>query len=270
MRPHCDLDQNFELTALYTAFSATNAANYYAVGESHDFWEIVLVTEGEIGVTAGKNVYYLKKGQAVLHAPNEFHNLWSERSAKAGILIFTFTARHLPRPTSQILNVGALDEPVSILAAIDECFERQGLYVINIKAGKEATAAIAIKRLELFLLQAIGTAGQATEAHTAHSAHNYAKAVRFLEENLHRTLTVPQIAEACHMSEVNLKKTFSHYAGMGVIHYFNRMKIFAAVKRLKKGMTVRETSDSLGFLNQNYFCTVFTRVMGKSPKNYKE
>lgn len=269
MRPHVDLPANFELTALYTAFSATYGSDYFTEGETHDFWEIVIVTEGEIGVTAGKNVYYLKKGQAILHAPNEFHNLWSERNEKAGILIFTFSARHLPKLTSRLLTLPSTKEAIAILSAINEAFQKQKISVTGIEKGHEAQAAIAIKRLELFLLQSLQTADEEPVPPPSHSACNYAVVVRFLEENLHRSLNVQQIAEACRMSEVNLKKTFSRYAGMGVIHYLNRLKIFAAVKRLKSGVTVREVAESLGFLNQNYFCTVFTRIMGQSPKHYK-
>ena len=56
---------------------------------------------------------------------------------------------------------------------------------------------------------------------------------------------------------------------MGVMSYFTRLKIRAAVALLEQGVSVREASDALGFVSQNYFCTVFTRIMGKSPKNFK-
>jgi AraC-like DNA-binding protein len=134
----------------------------------------------------------------------------------------------------------------------------------------EAKAAIAIKRLELYLLELMSTAAQGVRiGGSSQSAQNYATVVRYLEENLYRPLTVAEIAKACNMGEVNLKKTFSRYAGLGVISYFNRLKIHAAVEMLERGATVRECAESLGFLNQNYFSTVFARIMGKPPKSYK-
>jgi RNA polymerase sporulation-specific sigma factor len=37
----------------------------------------------------------------------------------------------------------------------------------------------------------------------------------------------------------------------------------------KCGIDVREAAEAMGFVNQNYFCTVFKRVMGKAPKSFK-
>ena len=71
------------------------------------------------------------------------------------------------------------------------------------------------------------------------------------------------------MSEVNLKKTFSKYLNIGVINYYNNLKINSAMTMLKDGMTVRETAEALGFANQNYFSTVFKRITGRTPSNYR-
>jgi transcriptional regulator GlxA family with amidase domain len=142
--------------------------------------------------------------------------------------------------------------------------------VLGIKDGCERQAAIAVKRLELFLLETICTSNDATRAiSTSQSSKNYATVVRFLEANLGQSLSVAEIARACNMSEVNLKKTFSRYAGMGVMQYFNRLKIYAAIELLRKGSTVREAAEAVGFSNQNYFCKVFTRIMERPPKHYK-
>ena len=56
---------------------------------------------------------------------------------------------------------------------------------------------------------------------------------------------------------------------MGVMAYFNKMKIESAQNLIKNGMTVQETANMLGFSNQNYFSTVFKRITGKSPTFYK-
>ena len=268
MRPHVNLQHPFALTALYTAFSVTRDSDYHYGGESHDFWEIVIVTDGEIGVTAEKNVFYLKKGQAILHPPNEFHNLWSAKN-KASIVIFTFCAQHPPLPKSQIFEIRDLGEPLSILAEIEAAFDIQKFYATKIRDGCEAGAAIAIKRLELFLLRALTADAEREREQASQSAKHYACAIRFLEKNLHRNLCVGEIAAGCKLGEVNLKKIFSRYAGMGVMAYFNALKIRAATKMLEQGATVCETAEALGFANQNYFSTVFTRVMGRSPKHFK-
>lgn len=270
MHQHFSTEHFFRITALHTAFQAVYGADYYVNGESHDFWEIVIVTEGEIGVTAGKDVFHLHRGQAILHTPNEFHNLWSERGREAGFVIFTFSAVNLTPPPSRIFEVRDLAEPIDILTQIRTALQRHKGWIVSVREGEEQKATLALKRLELFLLQTIfENKPQKTGTPLSESAKHYAAVVKFLEENLHRNLSVGEIAAACHIGEVNLKKIFSRYAGVGVIAYFNYLKMRAAVKLLEGGSTVREAAEALGFVNQNYFCTVFKRVMGKAPKSFK-
>ena len=95
------------------------------------------------------------------------------------------------------------------------------------------------------------------------------QAVRVLEKNIDKSLTVSELAALCRMSEINLKKLFSRYAGVGVIAYFNRLKMTRAVAMLKSGMSAKETAAALGFANQNYFSTVFKRIHGVPPSFYK-
>ena len=270
MYRHLNTEDFFHITALYTAFQAVYGADYYFGGESHDFWEIVIVTEGEIGVTAGKDVFHLRRGQAILHTPNEFHNLWSERGREAGFLIFTFSAANLAIPPSRIFEVRDLAEPIDILTELRTSLQRHKGWIEGVRKGCEQKAVLALKRLELFLLQTLfENQPQRAGNPLSQSAKHYAAVVKFLEENLHCNLSIAEIAAACQLGEVNLKKIFSRYAGVGVIAYFNHLKMQAAVKMLENGATVRETAEQLGFVNQNYFCTVFKRVMGKPPKSFK-
>ena len=74
----------------------------------------------------------------------------------------------------------------------------------------------------------------------------------------------------CYMSPVSVKQTFSRYAGMSIMAYFNNLKITAAISMLKSGMTVQEVAQRLGFSSQNYFSTVFKRIRGVSPSTFKQ
>ena len=101
-------------------------------------------------------------------------------------------------------------------------------------------------------------------------AKNYAKALHLLENNIHQNLSVEEIAALCNMSAISLQKTFSKFAGIGVIHYYNRLKITASTQMMKEGLSVKECAKALGFQNQNYFSTVFKRITGISPTIYKK
>ena len=72
------------------------------------------------------------------------------------------------------------------------------------------------------------------------------------------------------MSEINLQKTFSRYAGVGIMEYFNRIKMRKATELLVEGLSVKETALKLGFHDQNYFSTMFKRITGHTPSKIKQ
>ena len=264
-----EIKNAFQIKKLYTAFRHRYDSNYYFDGEYHNFWEFVAVTDGEIGVTAGSDVLVLKKGQAILHEPMEFHRLWSEGSTCPEIVIFSFAADNMPEYFSKIFELKDVSIPAEILTEIKNSFDIEAGNVKKVKDERNLAYQFAVKKLEMFLLETVSQKLKSTLQLKTKTAKNYNAIVTVLENNIDKNLSVSDIAKMCNISEINLKKTFSRYSGMGVIQYFNHLKIMAATNMLKNGMMVKETAAALGFSNQNYFSTVFKRVTGFSPTNYK-
>ena len=269
MYGHVDTTDTFRIKALHTAFEERFSSSYYFAGEYHNFWEMVIVSDGELGVTAGSDVFVLKKGQAVIHEPMEFHRLWSEGESCPNIVLFSFSADGMPKYSSKIFKITDLKVPIEILAQIKDTFEISGLSVMNIKEEEKVSYQIALKNLEIFILSTVSQKIKKDDTIKSRTAKNYTAIVNVMENNIDKNLSVAEIADMCNMSEINLKKTFSRYSGMGVMAYFNKLKITASVSMLRNGMTVQETADALGFANQNYFSTVFKRIMGNPPTYYK-
>ena len=263
-------DNILTVKSMYTAFKSTFDSTYSFSGEFHNFWEMVLVLDGKLGVTAGSNVHILQKGQAILHEPMEFHSLWSEGGTTPTVVIFSFAAKNMPEIPSKIMEFDNIHKPSDILSLMHSSFIME--YNINftgVKSEKSIAHQLAIKELECFILSLMNNGATANSALQTRTARNFSKAVNVLEKNVDKNLSVADIAKLCNIGEVSLKKTFSRYSGMGVMAYFTKMKITSAIQMLKSGMNVSETANSLGFSNQNYFSTVFKRITGYPPSHYK-
>ncbi len=269
MYGYVDTSEMISIKTIYTAFAQRFDINYYFGGEHHDFWEIVVVLEGRLGVTAGSDIFVLGEGQAVIHEPMEFHRLWSEGNSRPKIIIFSFAATGIPRYRSKVFGVSDLKKPSEILTGLRESYEFSGVNAIGVKKGSFPKNQIILKELEIFILEGLSNPPYTPGIEKSQTAKNYAKIIEVMENNINTNLSVGEIAEMCHMSEVNLKKTFSRYSGMGVMAYFNNMKIKTAVKMIENGVSVKETAAALGFSNQNYFSTVFKRIMGSAPVYFK-
>lgn len=266
---YVDMRDTFRIHTLYTAFEHVYPTGYSFPGEQHNFWELVLVIDGQIGVTAGHNIYMLRKGQAIIHHPMEFHRLWSEGNACPHLIIFSFGAENFPNYSSNIFQLGDLSVPCKILQQMHSTFIFERVNITGIQEGAEIQSQIALKTLEAFILNTIALYAKKPAERTA-SANNYSSIIKTLEHNVNLNLSTADIAQLCNMSQINLKKTFSRYAGCGVINYFNRIKINTAINMLQSGTSVQETASALGFSSQNYFSTAFKRITGHSPKYYSK
>lgn len=98
----------------------------------------------------------------------------------------------------------------------------------------------------------------------------FAAAVRYMNRNIHSTVTVESIAKECYVSPAKLKKVFSKYTGEGIITYFINIKLKKAKEYLSSGKSIGETSDLLGFSSQAYFSLWFKKLTGITPFKYKE
>lgn len=269
MYGYVDTSDAISIKTIYTAYSGRLEKSHYFAGEQHDFWEMVIVLEGKIGVTAGSDVFELRGGQAVIHEPMEFHRLWSEGDVRPKIIIFSFSASGMPKYRSKVFEIAGLKKTGEILAAIRENYETDGINIVGVKNGAFPENQIALKELEIFVLEVLSNQLHTQGVKKSQTAQNYSKIIEVMEKNIDKGLSVNDIAAMCHMSEINLKKTFSRYSGMGVMAYFNKMKISRARDMIENGVSVKEAATALGFSNQNYFSTVFKRITGNSPVFYK-
>lgn len=264
----CTTEKNITIKALYSAFETDFDDDYKSVGEAHDFWEIVYVKKGSVGVIADNRIYTLEENTMILHPPLEFHRIWNEQGSSHSVVIISFDADWKNPPKNNIFVLNDKITPQTVLHDITESFEMNDRAVVKLKPGCEYEAQIAILRLEELLLSlCVNEVPYSARDNVIHNS-KYAEIVMILDENKDKNLSLNQIAEKCNMSVSNVKKIFCKYAGMGIKHYYNELKARQAVVYLNDGLSVKETAARLGFADQNYFSYFFKHIMGASPTEY--
>lgn len=91
---------------------------------------------------------------------------------------------------------------------------------------------------------------------------------RFLEEN--QALSLAEIAEKCGMTYHTFRRQFTETFGIAPGQYRIRKRIEMAALYMKRGKTVSETAELLGYADIYTFSHQFTAVMGISPVKYQK
>lgn len=264
----CITEKNITIKSLYSAFETDFDDGYKSVGEAHDFWELVYVKKGSVGVVADNRVYTLEENTMILHPPLEFHRIWNEHGNLPSVVIISFSADWKNPPKNNVFMLNDKTMPQVVMHDIKESFDMDGRAVVKLKAGCEYRAQIALLRLEELLLSLCVNELSYSAEDSVIQNSKYAEIVKILDENKDKNLSLTQIAEKCNMSVSNVKIIFRKYAGMGIKHYYNELKARQAVIYLNDGLSVKETAGKLGFTDQNYFSYFFKHIMGASPTEY--
>jgi len=93
---------------------------------------------------------------------------------------------------------------------------------------------------------------------------------RFMQDNLHRALTLADFAEFAGYSTYHFSKKFRHATGTSPARYFAELKIQHACRLLDNTTdSVRQIALALGFDDPYYFSRLFKKTMGLAPQFYR-
>lgn len=94
------------------------------------------------------------------------------------------------------------------------------------------------------------------------------KAREFLRGNVEENVTLKQLADYVGLSQFHLARQFQQKYGLSPHAYFIQFKVAQAQNLLKRGVSVVNVSNQLGFFDQSHLHRHFKRVIGLTPGQY--
>ncbi|NCB91792.1 MAG: AraC family transcriptional regulator [Clostridia bacterium] len=94
--------------------------------------------------------------------------------------------------------------------------------------------------------------------------------VRFMYKHLEENLTLEEVAAEFELSKSYLNAIFQKYTQHAPMDFFINIKMKSACRLLKTtDLYIYEVAQKLGYGDQYYFSRIFKKVVGISPKAYK-
>lgn len=99
-----------------------------------------------------------------------------------------------------------------------------------------------------------------------HSGFN--QVLAYIDEHYAEEISCLECAGLFHMSQSNIARLCKKYLNKSFTEYCNDVRMEKACEKLESGVSIKETSFSVGYQNLNYFYRIFKKKYGVTPKEY--
>jgi len=92
-----------------------------------------------------------------------------------------------------------------------------------------------------------------------------------MRDNLHQELSLDTLAHYSKLSKFHFSKKFKELTDTSPIQHFINMKIQRACFELDNSrQTIKQIGEALGYSDPYYFSRIFKKIVGMSPKQYRD
>ncbi len=143
------------------------------------------------------------------------------------------------------------------------------LYLVEKYAGRE-TAVLCSKTFQIDIQRDNQSSFMIFKGQKEHEDDSVMKAQEFIENNYHSKITVDELAAMFALSRRNLERRFKKATANTVTKYIQRVKVEAAKLSLESSKeNINEVMYNVGYQDPKAFRTIFKRITGMSPINYR-
>lgn len=286
-RPRLVLREELAIRKLVTFYYREMTKYFYASGERHDFWEFVYVDKGEVEIFTETTNQRLRQGEMIFYKPNVLHGGKAVNGSAPNLIILSFecTAPCMAFFEDKTFRLQADDRQLLFrivqegLKAFDPPIDSPRNTYPRRREGEGASFGgeqMIRNYLEILLLQLIRKGGKAggegkpsSVAGERQGDEVVSAIIRFLQSHVANNYTFDQLCEEFAISRTRLKMIFKEKTGIGVMEYFNRMKIEQAKRMIREeASSISEISERLGYSSNHYFSRQFKRITDMAPSEY--
>ncbi|TNJ65506.1 helix-turn-helix domain-containing protein [Paenibacillus hemerocallicola] len=281
------LQREFCIDKLYTFHYYELSKSFYTKGEKHDFWELVYVDKGKLEVFTDDRHFVMTQGDMTLYHPNLHHKVSVEQATNLMIVSFDMTATCMSALVNQTFRLTREERFIltEMLKEGYEAFDPPITTLFQMYLGKRGQSAFGCEHLimtylEMMIIKLLRRV-QSIEAGadsiplimnmnpTGQGLLGNIKS--YMKSNVSENLSLDSISEKFYISKTRLKTLFKEDVGIGVMQYYNHLKIEEAKTMIREeAYTYTEIAERLGYSSSHYFFNTFKKATGMTPTEYAQ
>lgn len=248
--------------------------------DNHDFWELCFVESGTMRCKIDGHDTLLNEQEMIFIPPNTPHEYEQNERTSVFCICFTCISPYLKplglqsfKTTYEQRNALFNLQRESRNAFANNKEEQ----LIQLNEQKLGGMQILIIQLEYIILLALRELVESKNSPLVilrggdFYTHLIEKIKQFCKEKVSKKLSLDEICKNIGYSRSFTCKLFKEVTGESIFTYFNKLKIEEAKKLLSSTEnSATQISEMLEFTDAKYFNTLFRKIVGTSPLNYKK
>ena len=280
------IKNDIKIDGFHSIYYLENGKNFTKTPETHDFWEIVYVDEGEIiAMSDGKDIK-IGQGTVIFHRPNELHTHISNKKDSNNILVISFETKSkamryfknkyftLDKHSKVLLSL-FIEEAKKSLNPPPRIYESKETF--NKDAVPFGGLQLLLCYFTEFLINLIRI-GESFDKTSLNSENRREPdnsimelVINKINEEVYSNLTLDDLCEKFMMGKSRLTSDFKDYTGKTPMEYYRNIKIKEAKRLIRKEeKSISEISDMLGYSSIHIFSRAFKKSVGFSPREYQK
>ncbi len=278
------LKDDIKIDKLVTVHYFEFTKDYTFNGEQHNFWELVYVDKGQLIAYAEDNAVTLKQGQVIFHKPNEWHNIKADGAVAANAVILSFVCQSAAMKNlngliydinyyqKELLTKIIMESEDVFSSPLNDPYTTEMVKNKHRSFGSEQLIKLYLAEL---LISVLRTSKQNKKTLSLSMIRNKTNndiadaIIEYLTDNLGNKITFNDVANHVHLSKTTVKNVFSQVTGMGVMKYYNKLKIEKAKIYIREeNYNISQIANLLGYDSIHYFSRQFKNQVNLSPTQY--
>ena len=250
---------------------------YVMVAHWHREFEIIRVLEGSFLVHLNNVEYSLSSGDILLVGCGVLHT-GVPSDCVYECLVFDMNMlkghhdRTLEKYVSPIVN-SQIELASLIRHEHKELFDTVGLLFDEASKEKEGFELSLYAHLYkmVALLYSLGYFKMGNQGGQSKQAVKVMEIINWIEKNFTEPIALERLCELTGLSKKYICRLFKEYTSKTLTEYINELRIENACYEMsEKGQSITSAAFNSGFNDLSYFCKLFKRNKGMTPKEYKK
>ena len=249
----------------------------------HYYMEVIFMLDGVASIIVDNNTYQVAPGDLILFHPQSVHAISAENRVNYAVLKFDINILNLFQGSSLKLrnifrNAKANDMPVYFPSGTLENYDAASSFKKCIEEihrqsyGSNQMIQCQINELLIELIRHWISRGFIIDDVSCHEdTYDIYTITEYIDQNMSAELSVPEIAEACHMSYSYFAKKFPAVYGKTCKEYLEERRLYKVEEYLLfTNFDLNYIAQETGFSDCSHMIKSFKKKHSVTPKKYRD